>query len=216
MFDTKHVPATQTTMPQIDTVGGSPSAADSAGLIASIACAIHCAAMPLVIGYLPMLGLSWLADPSFHRVMAFVCFGLALSAFIPGWRRHGSLAPTLFGAVGVGLLSFAAFGLECECCPSSVAATSSPEPVSSCSDPGCPSCQATEAEYEPIVAEATTDEVAVAVASAPLAWVIPFVTPLGGVFLVAGHVSNHRQSCACCRKEQCEGKSAPTEDNPLA
>ena len=41
--------------------------ADWAGMIASIGCAIHCAAMPLVLAYLPTLGLSWLADEVFHK-----------------------------------------------------------------------------------------------------------------------------------------------------
>ena len=96
--------------------------ADSAGMIASIACAIHCAAMPMVIGYLPLLGLSWLADESFHQIMAVVCFGLAALAFVPGWRRHGSLVPVATGIAGVSLLSLAAFGLEGSCCPSCDAA----------------------------------------------------------------------------------------------
>ena len=163
--------------------------ADGAGLVASVACAIHCAAMPLVIGYLPMLGLSWLADPSFHRVMAIACFMLALWAFLPGFRRHGSLTPTFFGSVGVGLLALAAFGLEGECCPScaSVAA----QPVSGCTDAGCTACAASAPAPAP---EAD---------AAALAWALPLITPVGGVFLIAGHVSNHRRSCACCGSNCC-------------
>ncbi|MEM0925351.1 MAG: MerC domain-containing protein, partial [Planctomycetota bacterium] len=38
---------------------------DWIGMIASIGCAIHCAAMPFVIAYLPSLGLSFLSDESF-------------------------------------------------------------------------------------------------------------------------------------------------------
>lgn len=43
---------------------------DWLGMIASIGCAIHCAAMPFVIAYLPALGLSFLADEAFHKWMA--------------------------------------------------------------------------------------------------------------------------------------------------
>lgn len=164
-----------------------PTVADSTGLLASIACAIHCAAMPLVISYLPILGLSWLADPDFHRVMAIVCFALALSAFLPGWKRHGSITPTLFGSVGVGLLSLAAFGLEGDCCPNCTAQPSQ-QPTTACSDSGCPQCAKDLPVPEPS-------------ASAPLAWAIPLITPIGGLFLVVAHVSNHRQSCACCETD---------------
>jgi len=165
------------------------TSADLAGLLASIGCAIHCAAMPLVIGYLPMLGLSWLADPAFHRVMAVVCFTLALGAFLPGWRRHGSLTPTLFGLVGVGLLSLAAFGLESECCAACAAAKPPQQPVKSCGDSGCSACVAEDTRAEPTGAVA---------AASRFAWAVPFVTPIGGVLLIAAHVSNHRRSCACC------------------
>lgn len=186
-----------------DSLPDGRASADLAGLVASIACAIHCAAMPLVIGYLPMLGLSWLADESFHRVMAVVCFALALSAFLPGWKRHGSLAPALFGSIGVGLLSAAAFGLEGECCPSCAAAKPSKvslavssEPFSACTDAGCVHCADKEVPAQPVTVEASASLVA---------WAIPFITPIGGVFLVAGHVCNHRQSSACCDAACCSG-----------
>ncbi|MEO0529018.1 MAG: MerC domain-containing protein [Planctomycetota bacterium] len=177
---------------------------DLAGMVASIACAIHCAAMPLVIGYLPMLGLSWLADPAFHRVMAFVCFGLALSAFVPGWRRHRSLAPTLFGSIGVGLLSVAAFGLEGECCPTcATAAEPTPPEAAACSDDGCVHCSH---EVEAAVVESTLPA-----PSSSLAWLIPLITPVGGVFLVAGHVSNHRLSAGCCDCDCCSDAAKQAE-----
>jgi len=64
---------------------------DWVGMVASIGCAIHCAAMPLVIAYLPALGLSFLADEAFHQWMALACFVIALTAFIPGLCKHGQL-----------------------------------------------------------------------------------------------------------------------------
>ena len=47
---------------------------DGLGMLASIGCAIHCAAMPFVIAYLPALGQSFLAGESFHQAMAISCF----------------------------------------------------------------------------------------------------------------------------------------------
>ena len=89
---------------------------DTAGMVASIGCAIHCAAMPFVIAYLPALGLSFLADEAFHKWMALGCFLIALMAFVPGLRTHGRLTPVLIGSVGLVMISVAAFGFAGECC----------------------------------------------------------------------------------------------------
>ena len=181
--------------------------ADSAGLFASIACAIHCAAMPLVIGYLPLLGLGWLADASFHQVMAVVCFALAVSAFLPGWRTHRSLTPGVVGIAGVGLLSLAAFGLEGSCCPTCAVIEEPQPPVSACADASCPSCAA--AEPQPTLTQAEPRPV--------IAWATPLVTPLGGLLLVAGHLTNHKKLCGCrhghCRHERAEPDHPASPDD---
>ena len=90
---------------------------DWLGVGASVLCAIHCCAMPFVVGFLPLLGLSFLADPSFHQWMVAICLALALLAFVPGWRRHHRLAPAAIGIVGLGLITFAAFAGPDDCCP---------------------------------------------------------------------------------------------------
>ena len=151
--------------------------ADWAGMIASIGCAIHCAAMPLVFAYLPALGLSWLADEGFHRVMAIVCFGLAMAAFLPGWRKHRSFAPIVWGVLGLALLNTAAFALEGGCCSSCTSA------ATSCVDGDCAECQIA----------ATPETSREAIAGFPVA----LLTPLGGILLVIGHVVNHHKNCRC-------------------
>ena len=156
--------------------------ADWAGMTASVGCAIHCAAMPLVLAYLPTFGLGWLADEGFHRWMAIFCCVLAVAAFVPGWRSHRSWTPLAWGAVGLILLNTAAFGLEGGCCPSCDAATVA------CADEGCTAC----------VAEAPTMEASPPVAAS----FVPFMTPLGGVLLVVGHLINHRKRC-CCQGDNC-------------
>ena len=156
--------------------------ADWAGMIASIGCAIHCAAMPLVLVYLPTLGLSWLADEVFHKWMAVLCFGLAAAAFVPGWRSHGSFLPAFWAAAGLLLLTTAAFGLEGACCASCLG----DEPVASaatCVD--CSDCQSSET---------------IVPASAPgivSAWIPFLITPVGGLLLVVGHALNHLKKCQC-------------------
>ena len=89
---------------------------DRIGILASIGCAVHCAAMPFVLAYLPSLGLSFLADESFHKWMAIGCFAVAMTAFIPGFRKHRRITPLVTGGVGLVMICFAAFFLAGECC----------------------------------------------------------------------------------------------------
>ena len=154
--------------------------ADWAGMIASIGCAVHCAAMPLVLAYLPTLGLGWLASDGFHKWMALICFALAAAAFVPGWRKHRSFRPAIWGGLGLLLLATAAFGFEESCC----ATCASNDQVATPSvHAECSSCQAVELE-SPSVASS-------------IALFVPYMTPLGGLLLVVGHVVNHRTSCKC-------------------
>ena len=62
--------------------------ADRFGATASFLCAVHCAALPLIIAALPALGLSFLANHRFER--GFIAFAsvLATTTFILGFRRH--------------------------------------------------------------------------------------------------------------------------------
>ncbi|MBW8807534.1 MAG: MerC domain-containing protein [Lysobacter sp.] len=61
---------------------------DRIGAVGSLACAVHCAALPLLIAVLPSLGLSsWFG----HRFeIAFVIFATLLGGFSvwSGYRRH--------------------------------------------------------------------------------------------------------------------------------
>ncbi|MFN3190020.1 MAG: MerC domain-containing protein [Aureliella sp.] len=178
---------------------------DWLGVVASVACAIHCAAMPFVITFLPMLGLSFLADESFHKVMVGVCTVLALLAFVPGWRVHKKWLPAGIAMVGLTMIGAAAFALEdsCACCTlpqEAVAAGSEDVPVAAaaCTDEHCEHC----------AAKAKAAEEAVVSSEAPqlLAGFTPWITPLGGLLLVAAHLVNRRFSCRCdcCPTETAE------------
>lgn len=97
----------------------SPALADLTGLIASIGCAIHYAAMPIVIGYPPMLGLDWPATQGFHQAIAVICAGIAIAAFFPGWRKHKKRFPAASGLIGIALITSHAFGADNCCDPAS-------------------------------------------------------------------------------------------------
>ena len=182
-----------------------PALADLTGLIASIGCAIHCAAMPLVIGYLPMLGLDWVATQGFHQAMAVICAGIAIAAFFPGWRRHQKLLPAALGLIGIALITSHAFGAE-NCCG----------PTSSCAEEACQLCAEDSCSAAAVVEQSgtglsstdsssTLNEPDATFSSRFARW----VTPLGGFFLIGAHLVNHRLSCRCCLGEQpCAEESA--------
>jgi len=174
---------------------------DSLGIVASIGCAIHCAAMPFVIAYLPALGLSFLADKSFHKWMALVCFLIAIVAFIPGIRKHGNWTPVSVGAIGLVFITFAAFGLAGECCTACEAnvsnSSSSTTLVSVGEDVGCDQCsQCTSCDQN-------IGETGASIASEKdeskglLSVLAPWITPLGGLILVCAHLLNRRYGCLC-------------------
>jgi hypothetical protein len=184
--------------------------ADWAGLIASIGCAIHCAAMPLVTAYLPFLGFEWLADEGFHRGMAIACFALAIAAFAPGWRKHRSLTPAIWGGAGLLLLTTAAFALEGNCCAACSTDDVAPPEATACNDASCPLCHAEEEAAtgaEPAATPSTTTTSAATASTADSSGfsksLVPFITPLGGLLLVVGHISNHRNSCRCQKNTCC-------------
>ncbi|TWT73348.1 MerC domain-containing protein [Allorhodopirellula solitaria] len=160
------------------------------GMLASIACAIHCAAMPFVIAFLPMLGLSFLADESFHKVMVVVCLLLGAFAFVPGWKRHRRWLPSGIAALGLVLIATAAFALEGECCDaceSDIASQSAP--VEACTDACCSSCEVASSDTA-----SETPQVQEASLVVPL---LPWITPLGGLLLVWAHLTNHHFTCRC-------------------
>lgn len=178
---------------------------DWIGVVASIGCAIHCAAMPFVIASLPALGLSFLADESFHKWMALVCFGIAVAAFVPGWRRHGRLFPGAVGMVGLTFIGGAAFGVPGECCAS--CEVESPEVVAvdtACTEECCECCL-TEAEEEPsedndpvgILSITSMAGIAPEAVAPVLSRIAPWLTPIGGLILVAAHLLNRRFGCLC-------------------
>ena len=178
-------------LPQTTTTTSSNSMwmtwADWTGLAASIACGIHCAAMPLLLSYLPSFGLSWLAHEGFHQWMTVFCFVFAASAFVPGWRKHKSLVPAFSGVIGITLLSLSAFVFGDECC---AAATGSQlAQNAACTDAAC---------SEQIFGQATDVQKSFQFAS-----FTNWLSPLGGFFLVIGHIANHRKNCTCSSGHCC-------------
>ena len=194
---------------------------DWIGLAASIGCAIHCAAMPFVIAYLPALGLSFLANEAFHKWMAVGCFAIALTAFVPGFRKHRRLMPVIVASVGLVMISTAAFGFAGECC--AACETNEASWATACKDSCCPHCAektANEENSSQALSTATmmaadrapsneeqadsrrSDDTATTELSS-LAFLVPWLTPVGGLILVTAHLLNRRYGClcGCCKSE---------------
>ena len=198
-------------LPQTTTTTSSKSVwmtwADWTGLAASIACGIHCAAMPLLLSYLPSFGLSWLAHEGFHQWMTVVCFVFAASAFVPGWRKHKSLVPAFSGVIGITLLSLSAFVFGDECCAAATgsqlaqnaACTDAACTDAACTDAACTDAACTDAACSEQKSGQATD----IQKSFQFASFTNWLSPLGGFFLVIGHIANHRKNCTCSSGHCC-------------
>lgn len=189
---------------------------DWVGVIASIGCAVHCAAMPFVIAYLPALGLSFLADEAFHQWMAVGCFGIALAAFVPGFRQHGRFTPVVIAAFGLAMISVAAFGFTGECCPSCAGVspngtgsgvTSAGAPT--CTNTDCALCTAPSKNASATDSDPPRPDQALSgeQASSWLTSAAPWLTPIGGIVLVSAHLLNRRHGrlCGCCENDSTKG-----------
>ena len=90
---------------------------DRLGIFASVACAIHCAATPVLLATLPALKFTeWMASPWFHKVAAGVCCGIVALAIWPAFLRFRDYRILSLSTLGLGLILSAAFYLPDSCC----------------------------------------------------------------------------------------------------
>lgn len=61
---------------------------DAIGIVASVACAIHCAILPLFLSSLPLLGINILHNPYFEGGMIFLAFCIGSYSLYHGFKRH--------------------------------------------------------------------------------------------------------------------------------
>ena len=82
---------------------------DMVGISLSLACAIHCAFMPIAMILFPILTSSLMADEIFHQLMLLVILPTSGLSFLCGCKRHKKMFVALFATTGFLLLVFAAF-----------------------------------------------------------------------------------------------------------
>lgn len=74
---------------------------DKAGATASLACAVHCALMPLIVTLLPLLGLGFLADERTEWALLGASALLGSSSLCLGYREHRKRPALLILSLGL-------------------------------------------------------------------------------------------------------------------
>lgn len=160
-------------------------ASDRLGVIASVLCAIHCAATPILLLALPAFGQIW-AHPASHWGMALFVIPIAAVMTFRGFRRHQrrwilacmSLG-ILFIIIGA-MLPYMEFGKNPTNGLSFTLPGQSTELASTCTDSCCPS---------------TASASGMNILHVPPAAI---VTTLGGIALIITHIGNLCVCRNCC------------------
>jgi hypothetical protein len=82
--------------------------ADSAGMLASALCLLHCLALPALILFFPLLGLGGDSE-MFHAAMVGLACAAAMTALAPGYLAHRRLLVAVMGGAGLACLASGAF-----------------------------------------------------------------------------------------------------------
>ena len=78
---------------------------DAFGIAASVACAIHCAVLPLILSSLPLFGINIIENQGFEFIMIALAFIVGVYSLYHGRKKHHhSYYPMLLFAVGIGIL----------------------------------------------------------------------------------------------------------------
>ena len=61
---------------------------DVLGVAASLACAIHCALLPLLFTSLPIFGINVIENTVFEIIMVVLAFAIGICSLYHGWKKH--------------------------------------------------------------------------------------------------------------------------------
>ena len=88
---------------------------DAIGITASLACAIHCALLPLFLTSLPLFGVNIIHNLFFEGAMIFLAFCIGAYSLYHGFKRHHhSFVPLVIFSLGIGLLILKLFFIHYE------------------------------------------------------------------------------------------------------
>jgi len=78
---------------------------DALGITASIACAIHCAILPLLLGSLPVFGIEIIENVTLEYTMILIAFLIGMYSLWHGFKKHHhSYLPAIIFTTGIILL----------------------------------------------------------------------------------------------------------------
>ena len=78
---------------------------DALGIATSIACAIHCAILPILLTSLPILGINIINNIWFEVGMIFLATAIGIYSLYHGFKKHHhKILPILLFVAGIGLL----------------------------------------------------------------------------------------------------------------
>ena len=75
---------------------------------ATIACLIHCLALPLLIAAIPVISSALPIPEHFHLIALALAIPATAGALFAGYRRHRVWAPLIAGTIGLTLLTLGA------------------------------------------------------------------------------------------------------------
>lgn len=88
---------------------------DALGITASVACAIHCAVLPLFMSALPLFGVNIIHNVVFEAGMVLLALCIGAYSFYHGYRKHHhSWLPFALFVAGIGLLVLKLFFIHYE------------------------------------------------------------------------------------------------------
>lgn len=88
---------------------------DALGITASLACAIHCALLPLFFTSLPIFGINVIENNVFEMIMVFLAFVIGSYSLFHGFKKHHhSLGPIIIFTAGFVFLVLKLFFIEYE------------------------------------------------------------------------------------------------------
>ncbi|AMV30669.1 MerC mercury resistance protein [Pirellula sp. SH-Sr6A] len=184
---------------------------DRMGIAASALCAVHCAATPVLLAFLPTLQFTeWMASPLFHQIAAIICVSIVSVSILPAYRRFGDIRVLTLSGAGLGMILAAAFLLPDHCCSPSDLSHAGHAHATPHDEENCPyhdHSQGTSLSHDPGSPE--TFVASAGFSGLPWETIQPWMTPIGGALLILAHFMNLRRSfggcsskCACPRPEE--------------
>ncbi|HAT28021.1 MAG TPA: hypothetical protein DCS89_13475 [Gammaproteobacteria bacterium] len=81
---------------------------DTAAVVLSGVCMLHCLALPIALTILPIVNVTLLDESTFHLIMMAVILPISVIALTIGCRQHKDKLTLVLGSVGLGVLTITA------------------------------------------------------------------------------------------------------------